>query len=202
MVDSKTCSVLPLEKLRAIQCMRRLSLSRSIIDAYKFQNRVLKTFYYNVNHIEETTMDTQDKLIIDELVKSGIMVFHIFHSRGMVEFAPNHKDWMMRRAYVFINRISNDKNINSISHSEIGQGVLDAFVICEPIYGEVTKVLKNGVFSPIILSKINNLIGEEKIIWNIDGDDYYSLKINISCTEISTAYINNTEIIKLQNKEI
>lgn len=165
MVDSKTCSVLPLEKLRAIQCMRRLSLSRSIIDAYKFQNRVLKTFYYNVNHIEETTMDTKDKLIIDELVKNGITVFHIFHSRGMVEYAPNKKDWMMRRAYVFINRISNNPNINLTSHTEIGQGVLDAFVICEPITTVTSEVLAEGVFSAVSLSRIKNLQNEEKVIW-------------------------------------
>ncbi|MGR6904589.1 hypothetical protein [Lysinibacillus sp. BSL11] len=168
MVESKTCSVLPLEKLRAIQCMRRLSLSRSIIDAYKFQNRVLKTFYYNVNHIEETTMDTQDRLIIDKLVKNGITVFHIFHSRGMVEYASNKKDWMMRRAYVFINRVNNIPNINSVSQVEIGQGVLEAFVICEPISTETSKVLADGVFSSISLSKIKNLGGDEKVIWSFN----------------------------------
>lgn len=168
MVESKTNSLLPLENLRAIQCMRRLSLSRSVIDTYKYQNRVLKTFYYNLNHIEETPMDDQDRLIIDELAMQGRTVFHIFHSRGMVELAPNEKDWMMRRAYVFINRISNDPNINSVSHIEIGQGVLDAFVICEPINTEQTEVLVNGVFSSISLSKIKNLAGTKKVIWSFE----------------------------------
>lgn len=168
MVESKTSSLLPLENLRAIQCMRRLSLSRSVIDTYKYQNRVLKTFYYNINHIEETTMDDLDKLIIDELAKRGKTVFHIFSSRGMTEYAPNKKDWMMRRAYVFINRISNDKNINSISHSEIGQGALDAFVICEPINTVTSEVLADGVYAHISLSKIRNLGGEEKIIWSFE----------------------------------
>lgn len=166
MVESKTCNVLSLENLRAIQCMRRLSLSRSIIDTYKYQNRVLKTFYYNLNHIEETEKDDQDQLIIDELKKSGKIIFHIFHSRGMVELAPNEKDWMMRRAYVFINRMSNDSNINSISHNEMRKGVFDAFVICEPINTEGTKVLADGVFSSISLSKIKNLSGADKIIWS------------------------------------
>ncbi|MFJ7915419.1 MULTISPECIES: hypothetical protein [unclassified Lysinibacillus] len=167
MEESKTGSVLPLENLRAIQCMRRLSLSRSIIDTYKYQNKVLKTFYYNLNHIEETEMDAQDRLIVDELDKYGRKVFHIFHSRGMVEYSPNKKDWMMRRAYVFINRISNDHNINSTSHNEIGQGVLEAFVICDPIDTETTEIIVDGVFSPINLSKIKNLNGEEKVFWHI-----------------------------------
>lgn len=166
MEESKTGSILPLENLRAIQCMRRLPLSRSVIDTYKYQNRVLKTYYYNLNHIEETEMDAHDQLIVDELDKYGRKVFHIFHSRGMVEYAPNKKNWMLRRAYAFINKISNDKNINSISHSEIGQGVLDAFVICEPINTEASKVLANGVFSSISLSKIICLRGEEKVIWH------------------------------------
>lgn len=165
MVDSKTCSVLPLEKLRAIQCMRRLSLSRRVIDTYKYKNRILKTFYYNLNHIEETVMDAQDRLIIDELDKCGKTVYHIFHSRGLVEYASNKKDWMMRRAYVFI---SNDPNINLTSHTEIGQGVLDAFVICEPIDIETSEVLVDGIFSSISLSKIKNLGGDEKVIWSFD----------------------------------
>lgn len=165
MVESKTYSLLPLENLRAIQCMRRLSLSRSIIDTYKYQNVVLKTFYYNLNHIEETEMDAQDKLIVDGLADQGRIVFHIFHSRGMVEHAPNEKDWMMRRAYVFIKRVSNDPNINSTSYDDIGHGVLDAFVICEPINTETSEVLADGVFAPISLSKIKNLSGDDKIFW-------------------------------------
>ncbi|MGG2112717.1 hypothetical protein ABFY60_19850 [Lysinibacillus pakistanensis] len=168
MVESKTCGVLPLEKLRAIQCMRRLSLSRRVIDTYKYKNRILKTFYYNLNHIEETVMDAQDLLIIDELDKCGKTVYHIFHSRGLVEYASNKKDWMMRRAYVFINRVSNTPNINSVSQVEIGQGVLEAFVICEPISTETSKVLADGVFSSISLSKIKNLGGDEKVIWSFD----------------------------------
>lgn len=165
MVESKTCSLLPIENLRAIQCMRRLSLSRSVIDTYKYQKRILKTFYYNLNHIEETEMDDQDRLIINELEKHDKAVFHIFHSRGLVEYAPNEKDWMMRRAYVFINKISDNPKSNSTSYDEIGQGVLEAFVICEPINKEAFKVLADGVFSPINLSKLKNLNGYEKVIW-------------------------------------
>ncbi|MBG9456031.1 hypothetical protein ABE61_18780 [Lysinibacillus sphaericus] len=168
MEESNTGSVLPLENLRAVQCMRRLSLSRSIIDTYKYQNRVLKTYYYNLNHIEETEMDAQDRLIVDGLAMLGRTVFHIFHSRGMVKYAQNKKYWMMRRAYVFINRVRNDPNINSISHDEIGQGVLDAFVICEPINTETSEVLAEGVFSSISLSKIKNLDGEKKVIWSFE----------------------------------
>jgi len=168
MEKSKICSVLPLEKLRAIQCMRRLSLSRSIIDAYKFQNKVMKTYYFNINHIEETGIDTIDRLIVDELGKLGYIVFHIFHSRGLVEYTPNKRDWMMRRAYVFIKRISNDPNINSTDHTEIGQGVLEAFVICEPINTETFKVLANGVFSTISISRIKDLSEKEKIMWHFE----------------------------------
>ena len=168
MEESKAGSVLPLENLRAIQCMRRLSLSRSVIDTYKYQNEVLKTFYYNLNHIEETEIDAQDRLIVDGLAMLGRKVFHIFQSRGMVKYAPNKRDWMMRRAYVFINRISNDPNINSTSYIEIGQGVLDAFVICEPIDIETSSVLINGIFSSISLSKIKNLTGEKKVIWSFE----------------------------------
>lgn len=168
MVENKTCSVLPLDNLRAIQCMRRLSLSRSIIDTYKYQQKVLKTFYYNINHIEEIEMDDQDKLIVDGLAEQGRIVFHIFHSRGMVEYAQNEKDWMMRRAYVFINNASNDLNINSTSYDGIGQGVLDAYVICEPINTEITEVLSGGVFSSISLSKIKNLSGENKVLWSFE----------------------------------
>jgi len=169
MEESKTCSLLPIENLRAIQCMRRLSLSRSVIDTYKYQNKVLKTLYYNLNHIvDEIEMDYLDKLIIEDLEKLHKAVFHIFRSRGMVEYASNKKDWMMRRAYVFFNRVSNNPNINSVSHVEIGQGVLDAFVICEPINTETSKVLADGVFSSINLSKIKNLDGDEKVIWSFD----------------------------------
>lgn len=168
MEKSKTASVLPLENFRAIQCMRRLSLSRSIIEAYKFQNKVMKTYYFNLNHIEETGIDTIDRLIVDELGKLGYIVFHIFHSRGLVEYAPNKRDWMMRRAYVFIKRISNDPNINSTGHIEIGQGVLEAFVICEPIDIETSKVLAEGIFSSISLSKIKNLRGDEKVLWQFE----------------------------------
>lgn len=169
MVESKTNSLLPLENLRAIQCMRRLSFSRSIIETYKYQQKVQKTFYYNINHIEATDMDIHDRLIVNGLAEQGRVVFHIFESRGMVELAPNEKDWMMRRAYVFVNRIGNDPNIISTSHDEIGQGVLDAFVICEPINTEPSEVLADGVFSSISLSKIKNLNGDEKVIWNIES---------------------------------
>ncbi|MGD2198750.1 hypothetical protein [Lysinibacillus fusiformis] len=165
MVESKTNSLLPLENLRAIQCMRRLSLSRSIIDTYKYQNRVLKTFYYNLNHIEETEMDDLDQLIIDELAKRGKTVFHIFHSRGMIEYAPNQKEMMMRRAYVFINNTNHYPNINPTSYDGIRKGVLDAFVICDPIVIEGSRVLTNGVFSSISLSRVKNLTGAKKVIW-------------------------------------
>ena len=168
MVENKMCSLLPLENLRAIQCMRRVSLPRSVINSYKYQNKILKTYYFNLNHIEEVEMDAQDKLIIDNLTKQGKIVFHIFHSRGMVEYALNEKDWMMRRAYVFINRLSNDTNINSTNHDEIRQGVLDAFIICEPINIENPRVLAGGIFSQVSLSKIRNLQNQEKVFWGFD----------------------------------
>ncbi|WP_347723983.1 hypothetical protein [Lysinibacillus capsici] len=168
MVESKTSSLLPLENLRVIQCMRRLSLSRSIIDAYKYQNRVMKTFYFNLNHIEETGIDAVDRLIVDDLAKQGRTVFHIFHSRGMVEYAPNKKECMMRRAYVFLKKINDNPPSNSVGYDEMGQGVLDGFVICEPIDTESSGVLTDGVFSSISLSKITNLVGENKIIWSFE----------------------------------
>lgn len=145
---------------------RRLSLSRSNIDTYKYQQKVLKTFYYNINHIEEIEMDDQDKLIVDCLAEQGRIVYHIFHSRGMVEYAPNKKDWMMRRAYVFINRVSKDPKINSTSQNEVGEEVLDAFIICEPIATEISGALVDGVFSTVNLARIKNLQNEEKVIWN------------------------------------
>lgn len=164
MVESKTCRVLPLENLRAIQCMRRLSLPRSIIDTYKYQDRILKTFYYNINHIVETEIDALDQLIVDQLAKQGRAVFHIFHSRGIIDFAPNEKDWFIKRAYVFINRLSRfPKEYNGIDH-----GILDAFIICEPINGETQKILEDGVFSTIRLSKFKNFSGETKNIWSFD----------------------------------
>ncbi|MEC1304298.1 hypothetical protein [Lysinibacillus capsici] len=168
--SKKICSLLPLENLRAIQCMRRLSLSRSVIDTYKYQKRVLKTYYYNLNHIEETEMDAQDKLIVDELAMQGRIVFHIFHSRGMTEYASNEnrKYWITRRAYVFIHKICDNPTSSSTSYDEIGQGVLDAFVICEPINTETYEVLADGVFSPISLSRIKDLSGEEKVIWHFE----------------------------------
>lgn len=168
MKENKTCSLLTIENLRVIQCMRILSLSRKVIDTYKYQNRVMRTFYYNLNHIEEIEVDDQDQLIIGELEKQGKEVFHIFQSRGMVEYAPNEKDWMIKRAYIFINRISNDPTIKSTSYDEIGQGELDAFVICDPINIETSEVLADGVFSSIRLSKIKNLAGENKVLWSFE----------------------------------
>lgn len=168
MTENKTFSLLTIENLRVIQCMRVLSLSREVIDTYKYQNTIMKTFYFNLNHIEDTEVDAQDRMIIDELENVGIIVFHIFHSRGMIEYAPNEKDWVIRRAYVFINRISDDFNIRLTTHDEINNGVLDAFIICEPIISETSEVLSDGVFSSISLSRIKNLNGENKVLWSFE----------------------------------
>ncbi|MGE7929219.1 hypothetical protein [Lysinibacillus xylanilyticus] len=73
--------------------------------------------------------------------------------------------------------MSNDSNINSICHNEIEKGVLDAFIICEPINSETSEVLVDGVFLSISLSKIKNLKGDEKVIWHFEEmKNYFASK--------------------------